>query len=80
MVFTYEEYKLYEIEPNFKYIGKRKMYFFSKKIPAKGTPCDLPDGYIVGKNHKTGQDSNPVRNNVVNVAKARNDNNLGKLQ
>lgn len=30
------------------------MYFFSKKLPKSGEPCDLPEGYTVGKNEKTG--------------------------
>jgi len=30
------------------------MYFFSKKLPKSGEPCDLPDGYEVGKNEKSG--------------------------
>ena len=29
------------------------MYFFSKKTPKSGDPCDLPIGYIVGINEKT---------------------------
>ena len=45
---------LYEIEPNFKHIGKRKMYFFSKRIPSRGTPCDMPGGYEVAVNKRTG--------------------------
>lgn len=54
MVYTHGEWKLYEIEPNFKYIGKRKMYFFSKRTPKRGTPCDMPEGYKVGINKRTG--------------------------
>jgi len=54
MVFKYGEWQLYVIEPNFKYIGKRKMYFFSKKKPSRGTPCDMPDGYEMKINKRTG--------------------------
>lgn len=54
MVYTYKGWTLYVIEPNFKVIGKRKMYFFSKRIPIRGKPCDMPEGYKVGVNKKTG--------------------------
>lgn len=54
MVYTYKGWTLYVIEPNFKVIGKRKMYFFSKKNPKRGTPCDMPDGYKVHVNSRTG--------------------------
>jgi len=47
-------WQLYVIEPNFKTIGKRKMYFFSKITPKRGTPCDMPDGYEVHINKRTG--------------------------
>ena len=32
----------------------RPIFFFSRKKPKSGTPCDKPDGYTVGKNKKTG--------------------------
>jgi len=54
MVYRHGDWQLYVIEPNFKGIGKRKMYFFSKKTPKRGTPCDMPDGYKVGVNSRTG--------------------------
>ncbi len=54
MVYKYEGWTLYEIEPNFKNIGKRKMYFFSKREPSRGTPCDMPEGYKVETNKRTG--------------------------
>lgn len=54
MVYTYKDWKLYKIEVKFKHIGKRDMYFFSKKIPKKGTPSDLPDGYEMHVNQRTG--------------------------
>lgn len=53
MVFRYEGWTLYVIEPEFRVIGKRKMYFFSKRIPEKGEQCDMPEGYKVGVNKKT---------------------------
>jgi len=54
MVYYYGEWKLHEIEVNFKHIGKRKMYFFSKGTPKRGEPCDMPTGYLVGINKRTG--------------------------
>lgn len=54
MVYKYQGWTLYKIEPNFKNIGKRTMYFFSKKKPKRGTLCDMPEGYKVGVNPRTG--------------------------
>jgi len=53
MVYTYEDWKLYEMDVNFRVIGKRKSYFFAKRIPKRGTQCDLPAGYEVGTNERT---------------------------
>jgi hypothetical protein len=53
MVYTYKEWTLYVMEPNFKNIGKRKMYFFSRRVPECGTPCDMPDGYEIILNNRT---------------------------
>jgi hypothetical protein len=54
MTYKYGEWILHEIEVNFKHIGIRKMYFFSKGTPKRGTPCDLPEGYKVEVNKRTG--------------------------
>lgn len=54
MVYVHGEWKLYEMIVNFKGIGKRTSYFFSKKTPKRGTPCDMPSGYEVGTNPRTG--------------------------
>jgi len=54
MVYKHGNWTLHEIEVNFKTIGKRKSYFFAKKKPKRGTPCDLPSGYEVGIFEKTG--------------------------
>jgi len=54
MPYKHGEYILHRIDVNFKAIGKRPMYFFSKKISDKGTPCDMPDGYEVIVNKRTG--------------------------
>lgn len=52
--YTYKDYKLYKIEPNFNGIGKKPMYFFSKKIPKRGEPSGMPQGYKMEVNKKTG--------------------------
>jgi len=54
MAFSYQGWTLYVIEPNFKSIGKRKMYFFSKRKPNRGTPCDKPSSMVVDVNKRTG--------------------------
>ena len=54
MVYKYQNWTLYKIEPNFKNIGKRTMYFFSMKNPERGTPCDMPEGYKVNINSRSG--------------------------
>jgi hypothetical protein len=54
LVYTYEGWTLYVIEPEFKAIGKRKMYFFSKRTPNRGSPCDKPSHMVVGVNKRTG--------------------------
>ena len=57
MVYTKGEWKLYCKEVRFKAGNKpgkpRNIYFFSKRTPKKGTPCDMPDGYEVGINSVT---------------------------
>jgi hypothetical protein len=40
------------------------MYFFSKKTPARGTPCDMPEGYEMGVNSKTGMPFLRYKNRV----------------
>lgn len=54
MVYTYGDWKLHEIVINVRNAGPRTMYFFSKKKPKKGTPCDMPEGYEILVNQKTG--------------------------
>ena len=50
------EYKLYvkHIELKGNKGKKYPMYFFSKKTPKSGEQCNLPKGYIVKVNEKTG--------------------------
>ena len=55
MVFeTYDGWKLYK-HVVFLREGKQQLvYVFSKRVPNRYTPCDLPDGYTVGVNKRTG--------------------------
>lgn len=54
MVYVYKNWTLYKIEPEFKGIGKRPMYFFSKNKPKRGIPCDMPMGYEMIISKRTG--------------------------
>lgn len=47
LAFTYKGWTLYTREVILKGGKKLKIYFFSKKNPKSGTPCDKPDGYRV---------------------------------
>jgi len=56
MVYKQDGYTLYTREINFKGVKGKKtqIWFFGKKVPEVGTPCDIPEGKEVGKNAKTG--------------------------
>jgi len=55
MVYKQDGYTLYNMDVKLKNTDKvQPIYFFAKKTPKKGTPCDLPDIYKVGKNKRTG--------------------------
>jgi len=56
MVFKDGEYTLYTREINFAgFRGKlTRIWFLAKKTPKIGTPCDMPEGYKVYTNKKTG--------------------------
>jgi hypothetical protein len=56
MSYKHGEYMLYvkHIELRGNKDKKYPMYFFSKKIPKSGEQCDLPQGYIVKVNERTG--------------------------
>lgn len=52
--YKHEDFVLYEKEIDVKGGKKRKVRFFSKETPNEGKPIDLPDGYEVKVNKKTG--------------------------
>ena len=47
MVFTYKGWTLYTRNVTLKGGRKQTIYFFSKKTPKSGTPCDKPEEYGV---------------------------------
>jgi hypothetical protein len=54
MAFTHEGWTLYCRDVKLKGGKNQKIYFFSKRTPKSGTPCDKPDAYTVGVNRRTG--------------------------
>lgn len=54
MAYEHNGYTLHTMIVKLKGGRKQQIYFFSKKKPKSGTKCDLPDGYKVGVNKKTG--------------------------
>lgn len=54
MAFEYEGYTLHTRKVTLKGGREQQIYFFSKKEPKSGEPCEKPDGYIVGQNKRTG--------------------------
>jgi hypothetical protein len=54
MSYTYEGWTLYRREVTLKGGRNQTIYFFSKRSPKSGTACDLPPGYSVGVNKRTG--------------------------
>jgi len=54
MPYTHKGYTLHSREVQLKNGGVQTIYFFSKKAPKSGRPCELPAGYVVGENAATG--------------------------
>ncbi len=54
MVYEQNGWKLYKRDVTLKGGRNQTIYFFSKRSPKSGTPCDLPPGYVVGVNKRTG--------------------------
>ena len=52
--FIHGDYTLYEKESSTKSGVKRTIRFFSKAKPENAEPIDLPKGYVVKENKKTG--------------------------
>ena len=47
MPFKHDNWTLYTREVILKGGRKQKIYFFSKRTPKSGTPCDMPEGYRI---------------------------------
>ena len=54
MVYKHGEWTLYKRDVKLKGGKWQTIYFFSRRTPKSGKPCDLPDGYEVGVNKRTG--------------------------
>lgn len=54
MPFLKDGYTLYTREVTLKGGREQRIFFFSKRKPKSGKPCEMPDGYKVGKNPLTG--------------------------
>ena len=55
MAYKYKEWTLYCKDIKLKYCNRTQtIYFFSKRQPKSGVPCDLPSGYEVKVNERTG--------------------------
>jgi hypothetical protein len=53
-VYKHGKYALYTRDVELKGGKVQTIYFFSKRPPRSGTTCDLPRGYEVGVNKRTG--------------------------
>ncbi len=54
MAYTHEGWTLYTRSVQLKGGKNQTIYFFSKREPKSGSPCELPTGYQVGVNKRTG--------------------------
>ena len=54
MGFSFKKWNLYKADLELKCGLIDTLYFFSRWKPKKGTPCDLPKGYTVSVNKRTG--------------------------
>lgn len=54
MAHMYEKWTLYKQDIKLKHRRDKTIYFFTKRKPKRGTPCNLPDGYMVLVNERIG--------------------------
>lgn len=54
MAYRHGDYTLYAREVALKGGHKQVIYFFSQRTPKSGLPVDLPAGYAVAQNKRTG--------------------------
>lgn len=68
MAYMYENWTLYKQDVKLKDGRNRIIYFFTRWKPKRGKPCDLPNGYTVVVNERTGL---PYLNEEVDVDMSR---------
>lgn len=54
MAYEYEGWTLYTRSVKLTGGREQQIFFFSKKVPKSGTPCEKPERYTVGVNKRTG--------------------------
>ena len=54
MTYKFENWGLYKANVDLTDGKTRTLYFFTKWKPSDGIPCDLPEGYRVLVNERTG--------------------------
>ena len=54
MVYIHDGWTLYKRDVKLKGGRNQTIYFFSKRKPKSGTPCDKPENTVVGVNKRTG--------------------------
>jgi hypothetical protein len=54
MPYMTDGYTLHEREVTLKGGRLQTIYFFARNEPKSGTPCEMPTGFLVGRNQKTG--------------------------
>lgn len=45
MTYTYKDWTLYKRDVKLKGGKNQTIYFFAKRKPKSGVPCDMPEGY-----------------------------------
>lgn len=54
MGYSFEKWSLYKAEIKSKDNERKTLHFFSRWTPKRGVPCDLPKGFTVDVNKRTG--------------------------
>ena len=54
MGYSFEKWNLYKAEIELKDNKRRTLHFFSTRTPKRGIPCDLPKGFTISANERTG--------------------------
>ena len=54
MAYTYKDWTLHKRDVTLKGGSQQTIYFFAKKKPKSGTPCDMPEGYRLLETKKPG--------------------------